>query len=83
MNGLISVPTSGGGDEGKGAMHHLFIAQMGGPPSEKIANQGLETKGFQGRGSFITIPIVLRLGERGGICSFSWVIGFSGFVSFP
>lgn len=71
MNGLISIPTSEGGNEEKGAMHHLFIAQTGPPPSEKIANQGLETEGFQGRGSFITIPIVLRLGVRADICTVS------------
>lgn len=62
MNGLIFALTSGRGNEKKGAIHHLFIVQPGRPPSEKLANWGLEAEGFRGRPSSITIPIVLRLG---------------------
>ena len=71
MNGVIFAPTPGGGTEEQGAMHHLFIVQPGRPPLEKLKNWGLETEGFQGSGSFITIPIVLRLGVPADICTVS------------
>lgn len=46
MNGLIFVLNSRGGNEEREAIHHLFIAQTGWQPSEKIANRGIETEGF-------------------------------------